>query len=118
MNAKMNPKILLLALSIPMGVFSGAAAGEEVKGRILGELCAQRGKIGECYLKWAEPMVLWTEEGDYYAIELTGKDLDQVVLDKAFGREVTIEGEVSEDRVRIDKLTVLNPVGKKEFFKA
>ena len=117
MNAKINTKMLLLALSIPMSVFSGSAVGGDVKGRILGELCAQRGKIGECYLKWAEPMVLWTEEGDYYAIELAGKDVDQVALDKAFGQEVVVEGELREDHIRIEKLTVLNPVGKKEFFK-
>lgn len=113
----MKTKMPLLALFLSIAVFAGSALGGELKGRILGELCAQRGKIGECYLKWAEPMVFWTEEGDYYAIELAGKDVDQVVLDKAFGQEVVVEGKIREDRIRITKLKVLNPKGKKEFFK-
>ena len=112
----------------------------ELQGRIIGEQCAQRGKIGECYLLWAEPMVFWTEEGDYYHIEFGGKTpakrageadectpekscwqgerLDQVIMDKGFGQEVQVVGKiVGDDRVQLAQVTILNPVGKKEFFK-
>lgn len=93
------------------------AQGEQIKGRLIGETCAKKGRVGECYFKWANPMVLWTEEGDYYRIDLRGEGLDQVALDKAFGKEVLVEGEVTEGTIRVTKLEVLNPVGKKEFFK-
>lgn len=93
------------------------AEGERIKGRILGETCVQKGKIGECYLKWANPMVFWTEEGDTYRIVLVGEQLDQVSLDKAFGREVIMEGWVTDEAIKVTKMTVLNPARKKEFFK-
>ena len=35
-----------------------AAELEKFKGRLVGEKCAKLGKIGECYLKWASPMVI------------------------------------------------------------
>ncbi len=132
-------RMLLIAavLAVPL---AGLSVAEEMKGRILGEKCAQMGKIGECYLQWAEPMVFWTEEGDYYRIELGGKapvkqaeeaeecttekfcwqgeGLDQVSLDKGFGQEVQVVGEIfGDDRIQLAKLTLLNPPGKKEFFK-
>ncbi len=109
---------LLFVCSLLIAAFTGIAMSEELKGRILGEKCAQLGKVGECYLKWADPMVFWTEEGDYYQIELKGKDLDQVTLDKAFGLEVQVKGKIiDEERIQIASLKVLNPPGKKEFFK-
>ena len=132
-------RLLFIAavLAVPL---AGLSVAEEMKGRILGEQCAQQGKIGECYLQWAEPMVLWTEEGNYYRIELVGKapakpaaeadectpekfcwqgeGLDQVSLDKGFGQEVQVVGTIiGDDRIQLAKLTLLNPPGKKEFFK-
>ncbi len=139
----MKSRIWWLISSLLMLVISSlAVSGDvlELKGRIIGEKCAQRGKIGECYLQWAEPMVFWTEGGDYYHIELggnapakqsdevdectpekscwQGEKLDQVTLDKGFGQEVQVVGKiVGDDRVQLAQLTILNPVGKKEFFK-
>jgi hypothetical protein len=132
-------RLLLLGamLAVP---FSGLLVAEEMKGRILGEKCAQMGKIGECYLQWADPMVFWTEEGDYYHIEFSGKTpvkqagetdectpekfcwqgkgLDQVALDKGFGQEVQVDGKIiGDDRIQLAQMTLLNPPGKKEFFK-
>jgi hypothetical protein len=132
-------RMLLIAavLAVPL---AGLSVAEEMKGRILGEKCAQMGKIGECYLQWAEPMVFWTEEGDYYHIELGGKapakqageaddctpekfcwqgeELDQVSLDKGFGQEVQVVGTIiGDERIQLAQLTLLNPPGKKEFFK-
>lgn len=105
--------LLVTAITAP----SIMAAGERIKGRILGETCVRKGKIGECYLKWANPMVFWTEEGDTYRIVLVGEQLDQVSLDKAFGREVIMEGWVTDEAIKVTKMTVLNPARKKEFFK-
>jgi hypothetical protein len=108
---------------LPLAALSNdLALAEPIKGRILGEQCAKLGKIGECYLKWADPMVFWTQDGDYYPIKLAGKELDQVALDKAFGQEVEVEGTLVKDgpdkgAMRVSKLTLLNPPGKKEFFK-
>jgi hypothetical protein len=98
------------------------ALAEPMKGYIVGEKCAKLGKIGECYLKWADPMVFWTQDGDYYRIELVGKDLDQVSLDQAYGQEVQLEATVvkkgaGNGTVQVSKLALLNPRGKKEFFK-
>jgi hypothetical protein len=132
-------RVLLIAavLAVPL---AGLSMAEEMRGRILGEKCAQMGKIGECYLQWSDPMVLWTEEGDYYHIEFGGKvtamqageadectpekscwqgeELDQVTLDKGFGQEVQVVGEIiGDDSIRLAQLTLLNPPGKKEFFK-
>jgi len=131
---------LLLITAVLIAPLAGLSVAEEMKGRILGEKCAQMGKIGECYLQWAEPMVFWTEEGDYYQIELVdkppaelsaeggectpekfcwqGEGLDQVALDRGFGQEVQVDGTIiGDDRIQLARLTLLNPPGKKEFFK-
>jgi hypothetical protein len=101
-------------------VFSGEQA--QLKGRITGEKCAQLGKIGECYLKWAEPMVFWTEDGDYYAIDLSAKSgVAQEKFDEAFGQEVEAQGEILKngkiERLRVAQLNILRPPAGKEFFK-
>lgn len=101
-------------------VFSGELA--QLKGRITGEKCAQLGKIGECYLKWANPMVFWTEEGDYYAIDLSGKSgVAEEKFDEAFGQEVELQGEIlkngGKERIRVAQLKILKPPAGKEFFK-
>ncbi len=101
-------------------VFSGELA--QLKGRIVGEKCAQLGKIGECYLKWANPMVFWTEEGDYYAIDLSGKSgVAEEKFDEAFGQEVELQGEIlkkgEKEQIRVAQLKILKPVAGKEFFK-
>lgn len=118
----MRSRIWWLISGLSMLVTSGLAVGGDVlelQGRIIGEQCAQRGKIGECYLQWAEPMVFWTEEGDYYAIDQAGGIVvDQVQLDKAFGQEVKVQGTIiADERIQLTQLTILNPVGDKEFFK-
>lgn len=92
-----------------------AAELEKFKGRIVGEKCAKLGKIGECYLKWASPMVFFTEEGDHYAIERAGVAEER--LDEAFGQEVEVQGRIVDDRVQIVQLSILRPLGGKEFFK-
>ena len=94
------------------------ASTEQIKGRLIGETCAKKGKVGDCYLKWAYPMVLFTEEGDYYQIDLLGDGLDRVSLDKAFGQEVAMEGEISGQTIKVRKMTLLNPPGKKVLFKS
>ncbi|MBI5750613.1 MAG: hypothetical protein HZA59_00525, partial [Hydrogenophilales bacterium] len=136
----MKNRIMLLVATLAMVFAVNLAPAETMKGRILGEQCAKSGKIGECYLKWAEPMVFWTQEGDYFHIKLAGKDLDkaspdgqigkvndpntfagkdldEVSLDKAFGQEVEVEGKVlkqgkDKGKIEIAKLTLLNPPGK------
>ncbi len=118
----MKYRIMLAMAALAMTFAAGLAPADTLKGRILGEKCAQTGKIGECYLQWAEPMVFWTQEGDYFHIKLAGKDLDQVSLDKAFGQEVEVEGKLldkgkDKGKIEVAKLTLLNPPGKKEFFK-
>ena len=69
----MKTKIMLMICGLLTVPLASLSVADEMKGRILGEKCAQMGKIGECYLQWAEPMVFWTEEGDYYRIELSSK---------------------------------------------
>jgi len=118
MNIRMTPWVVALGMAFSANL----ALAEPMKGFIVGEQCAKLGKIGECYLKWAAPMVLWTQDGDYYRIKLAGKDLDQASLDKAFGQEVEVDGTVvdkgpDKGQLQVSKLTLLNPRGKKEFFK-
>ena len=118
----MKNRIMVALAALAMTFAANLAPADTIKGRILGEKCAQTGKIGECYLQWAEPMVFWTQEGDYFPIKLVGKDLDQVSLDMAFGQEVEVEGKLldkgkDKGKIEVAKLTLLNPPGKKEFFK-
>jgi hypothetical protein len=41
-----------------------------------------------------------------------------VTLDRGFGQEVQVVGEiVGDDSIQLAQLTLLNPPGKKEFFK-
>ena len=122
MKSKVIFKVILRVVTLAMVFAVNLAPADTMKGRVLGEQCAKLGKIGECYLQWAEPMVFWTQEGDYFQIKLAGKDLDQVELDKAYGLEVEVEGKVLEQgkdkgKIEVAKLTILNPPGKKEFFK-
>jgi len=122
MKSKVIFKVILRVVTLAMVFAVNLAPADTMKGRVLGEQCAKLGKIGECYLQWAEPMVFWTQEGDYFQIKLAGKDLDQVDLDKAYGLEVEVEGKVLEQgkdkgKIEVAKLTILNPPGKKEFFK-
>ncbi len=125
----------LAALLLPL---AGPSLAAELQGRILGEKCVKQGEIGDCYLKWAEPMVLWdSETGDYYYIELAGKeataeagkdcspddfcfqgkDLTQVALDKSFGQgKALVRGEiVGEDTVRVSRLELESPPSEREF---
>lgn len=141
----MKNRIMTAVAVLAMLFAANVAPAETMKGRILGQKCAQLGKIGECYLSWAAPMVFWTPEGDYYQIKLAGKsldkvsldeqagkekdpntfagkDLDEVALDKAYGQEVEVEGKILDQgrdkgKIEIAKLTLTNPPGKKEFFK-
>ena len=112
-------KLIISALmAVAIAAPAMAVQAVKIKGRIVGEECAIKGKIGECYLNLANPMVLWTEENEeFYKIRLAGDSLDQVSLDKAFGLEVEVVGWVADDHFNLRKMTVLNPPGKKEFFK-
>lgn len=111
-------RTLFVSLAVLWATAGPAVAqGEQIKGRVIGETCARKGKVGDCYLKWAHPMVLWTEEGEYYRIELDGEGLDQVALDRAFGKEVAMEGRVTAQTIKATGMVVLDPGGKKEFFK-
>src|SRR3990167_3990915 len=110
----MKSKVILWIITLAVTFAVDLALADTMKGRILGEQCAKSGKIGECYLKWAEPMVFWTQEGDYFHIKLAGKDLDEVSLDKAFGLEVEVDGKIldkgkDKGKIEVDrKSTRLN----------
>lgn len=105
---------VLLVLALAPAV---RAEGEKVRGWVVGEKCAEMGRITDCYRKWSYPPVLWTEAGKTYRLELLGDGLDDASLDRAFGREVEIEGWISEYQIMVVKMTVLEASGKKEFFK-
>ena len=120
----MKKRIVHTLLGIAVVLFAAAAAGvelENLKGRIVGQQCAEKGKIGECYLKWADTMVFWTEEGDSYAIDLAASGIKQERLDEAYGLEVDLYGKIvpgdKGERVQISQLNILKPPGAKEFFK-
>lgn len=92
------------------------AGAQEMRGRLTGEECARTLRVGECLLEKAYPMALFIEEeGKFYRVELDGVDL--VELDKAFGKEVRVEGELVGDRVKVRKLQLLEPVEAAVFFK-
>ncbi|MBI1987053.1 MAG: hypothetical protein HYS70_01725 [Nitrospinae bacterium] len=106
----------VLAAAVLLAGWASLAGAQEIKGRLTGEACARAMRVGECLLEKAYPMVLFTEEeGEFYRMELEGVDI--VELDKAFGKEVLVEGELSDGRVRVHKIQVLEPVGAVEFFK-
>jgi hypothetical protein len=120
----MHTRRLRAVLVLGLVLFAAAAAGTELtklKGWIVGQKCAEQGKIGECYLQWAHPMVFWTEGGETYAIDLPGSGIKQERLDEAYGQEVELYGRISRDkqgeRVQISQLNILKPPGAKEFFK-
>jgi len=107
---------MILAAALAAPVFGQEPA--PIKGRIVGLKCAQAGKIGECYLKWSQPMVLVNEDGDTFLIELGAQSgLQPEQLDEAFGQEVEVRGRILGGRIELAALTVLNPAAGKEFFK-
>ena len=120
MKRELRLALVIAALSVFMGT-AWSAELAKVKGRILGQQCVEKGKIGECYLKWADPMVFWTEEGDTYAIDLAASGIKQERLDEAYGLEVELYGKITPgekgERVQIAQLNILKPPGKREFFK-
>jgi hypothetical protein len=114
--------LITLAAALALAAATGAALAQDaapLKGRIIGLKCAQAGKIGECYLKWAQPMVFINEEGDYYAIDLAPQaSIRPEKLDEAFGQEVEVRGHlVAGERIELSELTILRPPAGKEFFK-
>lgn len=120
----MKNRLYVTLIAAALSLVAATALGEEltkIKGRIVGQQCAEKGKIGECYLKWADSMVFWTEEGDTYAIDLAASGIKQERLDEAYGLEVELYGKIAPgdkgDRVQISQLNILKPPGAKEFFK-
>jgi len=111
--------VALFALCGALALPTAAQEITKLKGRVVGERCAKTGKIGECYLKWADPMVLYTEDGDQYAIDFGGRNaITQERLDEAFGQEVEVHGWVTGGtRVQMSQLNILRPAAGKEFFK-
>lgn len=103
-----------LAVMVLLAGWASVVGAQEVKGWLVGEKCARAGKVGECFLEDAYPMVLFTAEGEFYRID--SDEVDIVELDKAFGKEVAVEGEVTEDSIKVRKIQVKEPE-KKEFFK-
>lgn len=119
---RMPTHVAAAALFALCAVLATPALAQEItqlKGRIVGERCAKAGKIGECYLKWADPMVLYTEDGDQYAIDLGGRNrVTQERLDEAFGQEVEAHGWViGGAKLQMSQLNILRPAAGKEFFK-
>lgn len=115
----MRAKTMLLIAAL-LAVVSAPVLAEELakfQGRIVGAKCAQLGKIGECYLKWADPMVFWTDAGEYYAIDAGKSSVNQEQIDVAFGQEVEVHGRIAGKRIEIAQVNVLRPPGAKEFFK-
>ncbi|OGI39014.1 MAG: hypothetical protein A2V91_05835 [Candidatus Muproteobacteria bacterium RBG_16_64_10] len=110
---------MLLIVAV-LAVASAPVLADElakIKGRIVGAKCAQTGKVGECYLKWADPMVFWTDEGEYYAIHAGKSSVNQEQIDAAFGQEVEVHGRIAGKQIEIAQVNVLRPPGAKEFFK-
>lgn len=120
MKNRLYPALLVALLA----VLAGTAGGEElakIKGRLVGQKCAELGKIGECYLKWADPLVVWTEEGDTYGIDIAASSIKPERLDEAYGLEVEAYAKVvpgaKGNQLQISQLNILKPPGAKEFFK-
>lgn len=120
----MKERVIHAVLGFAVALFGVAAASAELekfKGRIVGRQCAENGKIGECYLRWADPMVFWTEEGGTYVINLAASGIQQERLDEAFGQEVEVFGNITkvgqDDQIAIAQLNILKPPGTREFFK-
>ena len=117
MSIKMGWPVLALGLMLP-------AAAEEpgrLQGHILGRQCAEAGRIGECYLKWADDVVFRNTAGEILRIDLAASGIKQERLDEAYGLEVELYGKVLRDgqgaRVGISQLNIVKPPGSKEFFK-
>lgn len=122
----MNPAIRFIAplAAVLLAAASAAALADEptrMLGRILGERCAAEGRLGECYLEWASPMVFLSDAGGVWRIELGAGGIRQERLDEAFGMEVELFGRLRRDggdaRVEVARLNILAPPGRREFFK-
>jgi hypothetical protein len=111
-------KVSVLGFILLLVLLSGKvsmAESEKIKGKLVGEECAKQLKLGECFLEKAYPMVLFTDEGDYYRIELMG--VDTMELDRAFGRNVELTGTVTDNEIKVKEIDVLEPIQEQEFFK-
>lgn len=111
------PLILALAIALP----ALAQEASRMQGHILGEKCAREGRVGECYLRWADAMVFRSNTGEVLPIDLGAGGIKQERLDEAYGQEVEIFGKILRDtkgaRVGISQLNIVKPPGSREFFK-
>ena len=63
------------------------ADGENLRGWIVGEKCVKAGKIGDCYLKWAYPAVIWTESETLTGSNSSVKALMKLLLTRHLGKK-------------------------------
>lgn len=122
MNRAIRPAAAVVALLLAAVV--RPALGEEAErmtGRILGERCAAEGRLGECYLGWAHPIVFLDAAGQVWRIDLSAGGVRQERLDEAFGQDVELFGRAVRDadgpHVALARLNILAPPSRREFFK-
>lgn len=116
-------RVAALAITLLVAALAPAFGDEPARmlGRIVGERCAAEGRLGECYLAWAHPMVFLDASGEVWRIDLAASGIRQERLDEAFGQEVELFGQPIRDggqtQLRIARLNILAPPRGREFFK-
>ena len=109
----MKRVIVLLAALWPLGA---AAAVATFDGWLVGEPCARELRIADCPLAHADRPVLLLEDGRTLAFLHGDKGIAWDQVDKAYGKKVSMVGEVRDGVLHAVRLDIKEATGERKFF--
>lgn len=110
----MKRLLLILAILWPMAANAIVATYD---GWLVGEPCVARLRIADCPLSFADRPVLLLEDGRRLAFLHGDKGIPWDQVDKAYGKKVSMSGEIRDGVLHAVRLDVREATGEKKFFK-
>jgi hypothetical protein len=105
----------LLAALLPLT--ASAATVQTFDGWLVGEPCAAQLRIVDCPLSFADRPVLLLEDGRMLAFVHGDKGVGWDQVDKAYGKKVSVSGEVHDGTLHVARLDIKESSGERKFFK-
>jgi hypothetical protein len=107
--------VSLLAALVPPA--SAPVFSATFDGWLVGEPCARELRIADCPLAHADRPVLLLEDGRTLAFLHGDKGVAWDQVDKAYGKKVSLTGEIRDGLLHAVRLDVKEATGEKKFFK-
>lgn len=109
-------KRLILTL-VAMWPLTAAATLATFDGWLVGEPCAAALRIADCPLSFADRPVLLLEDGRALAFQHGDKGVAWDQVDKAYGKKVSVSGEIRDGVLHVVRLDIKEATGERKFFK-